>query len=100
MVLINGKASRSFDIQKGGATGCSLSLYLFMLVGEAFNMVVKEDQCQGKIQGIKLLENDDQQFLSQYANDNSFSFFGQEIFSRNAVDPVHHFGSASGVIIN
>jgi len=99
-VLINGQISSSFAIQRGVRQGCPLAPYLFLLVGEAFNVAAKENQRLGKIQGIQLPESEDRQLLFQYANDNGVSILGQEIFLKNTVDLIHRFGSTSGLIIN
>jgi len=44
VVSINGKLSNSFDIQHGVRQRCPLAPYLFLLVGETFNIAAKEDQ--------------------------------------------------------
>jgi len=77
-----------------------LAPYLFLLVGEAFNMAAKEDQRLGKIQGIQLPESEDRQLLSQYADDNGVSIIGQKIFLKNTVDLISRFGFAFGLIIH
>jgi len=99
-ILINGQISSSFAIQRGVCQGCPLSPYLFLLVGEAFNMDAKEDQRLGKMQGIQLPESEDRQLLSQYVDDNRVSILGQELFLKNTVDLIHCFGFALGLIIN
>jgi len=99
-VLINGQILSSFAIQRRVHQGCPLTPYLFLLVGEAFNMAAKEDQRLNKIQGIQLPQSEDYQLLSQYANDNGVSILGQEIFLKNTVDLIHCFGSTSRLIIN
>jgi len=48
-VLINGQILSSFAIQRRVRQGCPLVPYLFLLLGEAFNMVAKEDQRLDKI---------------------------------------------------
>jgi hypothetical protein len=36
-IVVNGKVSKAFVIEKGVWQGCMLAPYLFLIVGEAFN---------------------------------------------------------------
>jgi len=41
-VLINGQILSSFAIQHGVRQGCPLAPYLFLFIGEAFNIAVRK----------------------------------------------------------
>jgi hypothetical protein len=46
-----------------------LAPYLFLIVGEALNVMIKKEQQEGRILGIKLPRLKEQQLIDQYGND-------------------------------
>jgi hypothetical protein len=52
--------------------GCPLVPYLFLIMGEAFNDQIYDEERLGKIEGIHLPMLDRKQIIAQYANDTSF----------------------------
>lgn len=77
-----------------------LAPYFFLLVAEALNMAIKEEQRRGRIMGIWLPDNDLHQFISQFADNMGFSILGQEEVLRNIVAFIQRFGLASGLQVN
>jgi hypothetical protein len=53
-VSLNGKSMKPFSIAQGVRQGCSLAPYLFLMVGEVLNYVIKREVYLGQIQGIRL----------------------------------------------
>jgi hypothetical protein len=53
-VCINGTNTNQFLIQRGVRQGCPLAPYLFLLIGEALNVVSKQEMALGALFGIKL----------------------------------------------
>lgn len=53
-IMLNGKPTDSFPIERGVRQGCPLAPYLFLLIGEALHIAVTKEQKQGNIQGIRL----------------------------------------------
>jgi len=58
LVKVNGVQSQSFPIQRGVQQGHPLAPYLFLIVVEVLNLMVKEGVSQGVIKGIKSLVED------------------------------------------
>jgi hypothetical protein len=72
-VAVNGKASKVLVIEKGVRQGCPLAPYLFLIVGEALNAKIYEEQRLGKIEGICLPMSNRRQIIVQYADDINFT---------------------------
>jgi hypothetical protein len=70
---VNGKASKVFVIKRSMRQGCPLAPYLFLIVGEALNDKIYEEQRVGRIEGIHLPMSDRRQMIAQYADDISFT---------------------------
>ena len=54
VVLINGEVKEYFKSGRGLRQGCPLSLYLFILIMEGLNLMLKRSISEGKIAGIKV----------------------------------------------
>lgn len=54
-VRVNGCISRTFPIEKGVRQGCPLAPYLFLIIAEALNAMVKVEEALGNVRGITLL---------------------------------------------
>lgn len=98
-VNVNGKLSPSFAIRRGVRQGCPLAPYLFLIVAEVLNFMVKEQARVEAIQGIQL-PFDRQKILLQYADDTTLILRGEEILVRHMILTLDTFCNASGIIFN
>ncbi len=64
---INGVSSKHFFIYRGVWQG--YAIVLFILVGEAFNQIIKQEMHIGNIEGVTFLNRNKQKILSQYVDD-------------------------------
>jgi hypothetical protein len=55
-VLINGDPSYFFISSQGLREGCPLSPFLFLLITEALNIIIKEAHSNGSIRGVRVTE--------------------------------------------
>jgi hypothetical protein len=53
-IIVNGKAFKASVIERGMWQGCPLAPCLFLIMGEALNAKIYEEQRLGKIEGIHL----------------------------------------------
>jgi hypothetical protein len=53
-VKVNGSSSSSFKILRGVCQGCPLAPYLFLVVAEVLNTMMKKEVHEGRIRGIAL----------------------------------------------
>lgn len=60
-VCFNGNITPYFHLHKGVNQSYSLALYLFLIVGDIFNMMFKRAMKIGKVRGIKLRNSKGQQ---------------------------------------
>ena len=98
-VKINGSSSPAFAIERGVRQGCLLAPYLFLLVAEVLNAMVKRGMEQGQVKGVKL-PGDREQVTAQYADDTSFTLAGEEVPVRNLIRILNTFCLASGLVLN
>jgi len=70
---VNGKASKALVIERGMRQRCPLAPYLFLIVGEALNDKIYEEQKLGRNENIHLPMPDRKQIIAQYADDTSFT---------------------------
>lgn len=99
-VLLNGKPTPPFAIQRGVRPGCPLAPYPFLIVAEALHMAASVEQRLGKIHGISLPDSDLQQLVAQYVDDTGLSVIGRESDLRNTISLLDRFGGATGLILN
>ena len=76
-VKINGSSSLIFAIERDVRQGCPLAPYLFLVVAEVLNAMVKRGMELGHVKGVKL-PGDREQITAQYADDTSFTLAGEE----------------------
>jgi len=99
-ILLDGKPTASFTIERSVRQGCPLAPYLFLLIGKACHIAASEEQRIGNIQGIRLPNCEFFQLLTQHADDTSLSIQGQERALRNTISLLDRFERASGLSIN
>jgi hypothetical protein len=99
-VLVNGGETSSFSIQCGVRQGCPIVPYLFLLVGEALNLVAKRLITQGKLSGLRLPKNVDELLISQYANDTNFLLAGNQSNFARLIHLLDSYGLALGLFMN
>ena len=99
-VLINGSPTKEFNMERGLRQGDPLSPFLFLLVGEALQVMVSEACNKSLFQGVRLSRNNRNLSLLQFADDSLF--FGK--WSRRNVENLtkilHCFYEVSGLKIN
>ena len=98
-VKLNGSPSPAFAIERGVRQGCPLAPYLFLIIAEVLNAMVKRGTEHEDIKGIKLLGNREQ-VTAQYADDTSFTLAGEEEPVRNLIHTLNTFCLASGLVLN
>lgn len=77
VVNVNRIPLSTFPIWKGIQQRCPIVLYLFILIGKTFNVIVKRTMESKKIEGVMLLNKVNQHVVSQYANDKLFTIKGK-----------------------
>jgi hypothetical protein len=100
-VSVNGGQSIKFQIKRGVRQGCPLAPYLFLLVQEVLNLVVKNAEAKGKIKGIRLPDSEKTQLISQFVDDTSFILDAsnrEQVI--NLVEILNCFKRVSGLEIN
>jgi hypothetical protein len=98
-IKINGSPSPVFVIEKGVRQGCSLVPYLFLIIAEVLNAMVKRGMDLGSIKGIKL-PKEKEQVTAQYADDTLFILAGEEVPVCNLIQILNSFCLASGLVLN
>jgi hypothetical protein len=58
--------------------GCPLVPYFFLLMGEVFNIMIKQVTKNGEFRGILFLGEKKEQIIDQYVDDTSFTIVGHE----------------------
>lgn len=99
-IKVNGSQSPSFAIERGVRQGYPLAPYLFLIVAEALNAMVKAGMSAGVIKGISLLSGTRQQVIAQYADDTFFTLFGAKGSVRATIDLLGCFCRGSGLVLN
>jgi hypothetical protein len=80
--------------------GCLLAPYLFLVVAEVLNAMVKREVDEGRIRGIDLPFEGRQQVTLQYADDMSFTLNGEEGSVRRLIQILDIFCLGSGLEFN
>jgi len=62
-MCINGNITPYFHVHKGVRQGCPLASYIFLIMGEIFNMMFNGVMKKGKVRGIKMFNSKGQQIL-------------------------------------
>lgn len=74
--------------------------YLFFIVGEAFNHVIKKVVTKGRFRGLTLPSGKNQHFIPQYANNSSFMVKDDKKDVDELVKLLRVLGEASSMDIN
>jgi hypothetical protein len=77
-ICFNGIRTSSFPIKREVKQGCPLVPYFFLLMGEVFNIMIKQVTKNGEIKGILFLGKEKEQIIDQYVDDTSFALVGHE----------------------
>jgi hypothetical protein len=99
-VKVNGSQTGSFDISREVRQGCLLAPYLFLIVAEVMNVMIKAEVDVGLVKGIKLPVEDRQQVIAQYADDTSLTLLGEEDSIRWLIYTLEAFCSSFGLVLN
>lgn len=98
-VTLDGTPGKEFRVERGVRQGCPLAPYLFLIVGETLNHIIKKAMREGRIHGVKL-PGGKQQCISQYADDTSFLIKREKSCIDEVVRLLGVFSRASGMEIN
>ena len=99
-IKLNGELSPYFPIQRGVRQGCSLAPYLFFIVAEVLNAMVSQEMREGRVRCISFPFEGRQLIIAQYADDTSFTLFGDEEKVRCLVYLLEMFCMATRLVLN
>lgn len=94
-IIVNGKASPHFNIQRGCRQGDPISPYLFVLCAELLACTIRENE---DIKGVKLLGNECK--ISQFADDTTILLEGDEKSYEELFKVLNEFEQMSGLKLN
>ena len=94
-VLVNGKSTQWFKIERGCRQGDPISPYLFILSAEILAIMIKEDKL---IKGISIGGMEHK--LSQYADDTQLMNEGDKKSFERTIHILDKFGKVSGLVMN
>jgi len=80
--------------------GCPLAPYLFLIITEVLNLMVKSGVQKGDIKGIALPIEDQQQVMAQYADDMSLTLLEEEGSVTNTIATLDSFCRGSSLVLN
>ena len=98
-VKVNSVLSKSFMIEHSMRQG-SLAPFLFIIATKVLNTMVVLEATAGRLKGIRLLVENRQQLMAQYANDTSFILIGEEEPTLNLIYFMDIFCLASRLVIH
>lgn len=79
---------------------CPLAPYLFLIVAEVLNNMVKKGMKGGLVKGVSLPIEDRQQIIAQFAHDTSFTLHGKEEHVKNLLQISKLFCCSSRLVVN
>ena len=94
-VVVNGKVSEKFIIERGCRQGDPISPYLFILCAEILACRIREDN---NIKGIKI--EDSEHKISQFADDTCFTLEGDKRSFETLFTTLSNFANMSGLKLN
>jgi hypothetical protein len=98
-VKINGAHTKAFSIGRGVRQGCPLGPYLFLIVAEVMNAMIKTKVAARVIKGIKLHGGTRQHVIAQYVDDTSLTLLEEESL-RCLIYILETFHFSSGLVLN
>ena len=96
-VCINNKLTENFNIQHAIRQGHLVAPYLFLVIGEALQVVRMAVQQIRELTSISLPSGRHQQLISQYADDMSLSLFGMRPIFQALISLLQTFKRAFGM---
>lgn len=90
VVNVNGIPLPTFPIWKGIQQRCPIVLNLFILIGKAFNVIVKRTMENKEIEGVMLLNKVNQHVVFQYVDEKLFTIKGKKTIN-NIIDILQGF---------
>jgi hypothetical protein len=97
---LNGNMTHCFQIRKGVRHECPLLPYLFLLVGEILNILIKQLVGKREICRMVLIRGEREKILSQYAHDTTFTLVGSEDNVNKAMEFFNNFLNISRLKFN
>ena len=94
-VIVNGKASSSFSIERGCRQGDPISPYLFILCVEVLACKIRQNK---DIKGIKISETENK--INQFADDTSVLLEGDQVSFEQLFYVLEEFEAISGLKLN
>ena len=94
-VIVNGKVSRNFEIQRGCRQGDPVSPCLFVLCAEILANRIRADE---SIKGIRILDTEFK--INQFADDTSFTLNGEKESYERLFATLKQFEDMSGLKLN
>eukprot|EP00745_Piridium_sociabile_P022710 TRINITY_DN35456_c0_g1_i1.p1 TRINITY_DN35456_c0_g1~~TRINITY_DN35456_c0_g1_i1.p1 ORF type:complete len:115 (-),score=1.12 TRINITY_DN35456_c0_g1_i1:192-536(-) len=91
-VIVNGKCTKWFSVERGCRQGDPISPYLFILVAEIMAIMIREDT---DIKG--MLVNNVEHKISQFADDAQLMNNGGRISFEKSFQLISKFGKTSGL---
>lgn len=98
-VNVNGSLSPAFQLNRSVRQGCPVASYLFLIVSEALNALIKNQVDAGLIKGISLPIGR-QQVLLQYADNTGLTLQGEQDSVQHLITTLQVFCKASGLDLN
>ena len=94
-IIVNGKASTSFRVERGCRQGDPISPYLFILCAEVLACRIREEE------NIKAIKIEDSEFkITQFADDTTFLLEGDRNSFEKLFEHLDYFGEISGLKLN
>ena len=99
-VLVNGSPTEEFHMERGLRQGDPLSPFLFLIIGEALQAMVREACNNSLFKGLKLINRQRNLTLLQYADGALFFGVWSKINILNLINLLKCFHDVSGLQIN
>ncbi len=91
LLFQDARCSSHVPNQKRGETRLPIGSYLFLIMDEVLNIMIKQGKTRGEIHGIKIPSGVKEQIISQYADNTSMSLVGEEDNIDKMVDLLNTF---------
>ena len=96
-IVVNGKQSQAFQLQRSVRQGCPLAPYMFLLTVDVLGQMLQHPECQ--VKGLRLPDNS---FITNqmFADDTPLLLEGVPDNMDKAIAVINKFGRASGAKLN